>query len=176
MRRLPLALCPAMGALTMLVACAPELDWREVRPADSALVGLMPCKPDAHERRVELAGRTTTMRLHSCSASGTTWALSWLDVAEPAQTAELITALRSAAAANVGAATGAAAPRLPAGATPHVLSGRSRWQGRRPDGAPVALEQLLFVHGLRVYQAMAIGAAPPPAAVETFFGELRVQG
>lgn len=176
MRRPLLALCPALGAISALCACAPELDWREVRPADSSLVGLMPCKPDVHERRVELAGRTATMRLHSCSAGGTTWALSWLDVSEPAQTGELVTALRASAAANVGAAAGAAAPRVPAGATPHALSGRSRWQGRRPDGAPVALEQLVFVHGLRVYQAMAIGAAPAPAAVETFFGELRVQG
>ncbi|MFO1268454.1 MAG: hypothetical protein U1F67_17830, partial [Rubrivivax sp.] len=35
-----------------LGACSPALDWREVRPAGTAVVALMPCRPNASTRSV----------------------------------------------------------------------------------------------------------------------------
>ena len=48
-----------MGALTLLAACNPALNWREVRFDGLATRVLLPCKPDRAERAVfEIAQRT----------------------------------------------------------------------------------------------------------------------
>lgn len=155
-------------------ACTPALDWREVRPPDSGAVLLMPCKPSGQTRRVLLAGKPVVMALHACSANGQTWGLSFADVDDPARLGEAIEALRSAAAANIGAsAPGQPTPLAVPGATPHPSSGSLRLSGRQPSGEALQMQLALFAHGSRVFQATVLGPNRVDDEAEAFFFSIR---
>jgi len=164
---------PALALLLPLVACSPALDWREVRPADSDALALFPCKPERFARRVPLAGAQVEMRLASCKAQDTTYAIGYATLVEPAQVTPALVQLRSAAAANIGG-TPAAADWTIAGMTPNPLAQKLVMQGHDAEGKPVHEEAVFFVRGLRVYQATMVGPALDPAAAETFFNGLKL--
>ena len=169
--RAMLAVCAA------LAACTPALNWRDVRPEASGARLLMPCKPSAQQRNLVLAGRAVRLTLLACSAGGLTWGLAHADVADPARVPGALAALRSAAAANLGAAGPPAAVEALAvpGATPNASAGRTRLAGRLPDGTPVQMELAVFVRGTRVFQASALGERLAPDAVDNFFTSIRFE-
>ncbi|HSM22203.1 MAG TPA: hypothetical protein VK876_08350 [Rubrivivax sp.] len=163
----------AGGAALLLAACAPALDWRDVRPEGSNMTLLMPCKPTAQQRRLPLAGAAVILSLHACSADGQTWGVAHADVEDPARVAAALAELRVSAAANVDA--GAAEPlqlQVP-GATPQPASERVRLEGHLPDGRPVQVQVAVFAQGTRVFQVTALGERLPGEAAETFFGSIR---
>jgi hypothetical protein len=173
-RRLPWALPGALvlGAAA-LAACSPALDWRQVRPADSRVTMMFPCKPVGQVRRLTLAGQEVRLSLHACSADGHTWGLAFADTGDPARVTLALRALQEGVVANVdGAAAPAQALNVP-GATPNEASVRQRVQGRLPDGREVAVDSGVFALGTWVYQATVLGPGPGSEAVETFFGALR---
>ena len=162
------ALAVATGA-----ACSPVLDWREFVPEGSELSVSFPCRPDRHARAVLVAGARAQMEMLVCSAGGATYALSFLDVADPARVSTVLIELRTAALANVKGAEPDMAPLQIKGMTANDNALRLTIAGRLPDGAAVQEHASFFTRGLRVYQATVIGAAPPPQAVETFFAGLK---
>ena len=174
-RVLPRAGAVLLAAAT-LQACSPPLDWREVQPEGSGVVMMFPCRPDRHDRMVRVAEQTLPMRLHSCRAAGSTFALAVADVADPVRVTPMLAALRTQAIANVG---GVAVPwPLPriAGTTPNGESAMLRIDGRLPDGRRVVEQAAFFVKGLRLYQATVSGEAEPPGHewAENFFAAIRV--
>lgn len=54
--------------LLLLAACNPVFNWREVRPDNTALTLLLPCKPDKAQRSVPLGGRPTELAMLACDA------------------------------------------------------------------------------------------------------------
>ena len=161
------------AAVLGLAACAPALDWRDVRAADGAVKAQLPCKPTTHTRKVVLAGRSVNLSLQACSAGGQTWALAWADVTDPALVGPALRELRDTAAANIGAQSSSPLLLNVPGATPHADSTRLRLEGWRADGQPVREQMALFVRGTLVVQATTLGAALPDDAVDTFFSSLR---
>ena len=157
-----------------LVACWPALDWREVRPEGLALTALFPCRPDKHERDVPIAGAPARMQLHACDAAGSTFSLAVVDAGEPARVEPVLAALKASAAANVGGSASRSEPFAPPGATPNPSSALVRLQGRRPDGRAVTLNAAFFVHGVRVFQATALGEAVSEETLQGFFGGIRL--
>ncbi len=92
------------GALSLaLGACSPALDWREVRPADSDVVALFPCKPQRLARQLTLAGAKVQMNLVTCTAKEATYGIGYALLADPTRVTPAIDELRRAAAANIGA-------------------------------------------------------------------------
>lgn len=166
-----LAACLLVG----LAACAPALDWREVRPPGGAVVLLMPCRPLPQERRLTLAGAPVRLTLQACSAGGQTWAVAEADIADPARIGAALEELRTSMAANVAAAGVTAWPLAVPGATPQPAAGGAQVDGRLPDGRAVQLRLAVFAHGTRVYQATVLGEQVAPDAAQTFFGSIRVQ-
>jgi hypothetical protein len=161
--------------VALLAACAPALDWREVRPTDSGLVALFPCKPNALTRNVMLAGQTVRLSMHACRAGDQTWALAHADVGDPARVGASLEELRRSAAANLGAEPGRSrelALAVP-GATPNPASIREQLSGRLPDGQPAVEQFAVFVRGTVVFQATVLGATVPADAADTFFASLR---
>jgi hypothetical protein len=156
-----------------LAACAPALDWRDIRPADSGVQLQFPCKPTSQQRRVPLAGATVNLVLYACAADGLTWGLGYADVGDPARVGPALAELAAAAAANLNAAPAQPVPLQPPGATPHAASLRSHLQGRLPDGKPVQMDVVVFTHGTQVFQASVLGERLPGEAVETFLGSVR---
>lgn len=163
-------------ALSGLAACTPALDWREFVPEGGELSVAFPCRPDRHARSVELAGAQVEMTMLVCSAGDATYALSYVDVSDPARVTSALSDWRAVSAANVKATAPPPAPLAIRGATPNDEAGRIVVDGRLPDGAAVREHAAFFVRGLRVHAATVIGAQPPPAAVEVFFGGLKFAG
>jgi hypothetical protein len=163
----------AMLAVACLVACSPTLDWREFVPEGSGLRVTFPCRPDRHTRPVLMAGAKTQMDMLVCTAGEATYALSFVDVAEPSRVSATLLELRTAAVGNVQGEAPHFVPWQIKGMTPNEESRRLSISGRRPDGTAVQLHAAFFTRGLRVYQAAVIGALPPPGAVEVFFSGLK---
>lgn len=160
-------------ALPCLGACAPALDWREVRLADSGLSVLFPCKPVGHARRVRLGPQSVQMELHTCTAAAATWAVACAELGDPARVGPALSELRETAAANL-AASGLQPRELRIeGATPNPASHRAQWQGRLPDGRAVSGQSAVFARGTRVFQATVVGEAPGDEAMDNFFTSLR---
>ena len=156
-----------------VAACAPALDWRDVRAPGSAASLLFPCKPAAQSREVALAGPAVSMSLQACTTQALTFGLASADVVDPARVGPALRALRTAAAANVGAVTEAAAAWPVPGATPNESSGRVQLSGRAPEGKPLQMQLLLFAHGTRVFQASVLGESVADETVQTFYSSIR---
>jgi len=168
------AVC-ACAVSWLLAGCAPALDWRDVRPAGTAAILLMPCKPVTQERSLALAGAPVRLSLLACTAAGQTWGLAHADVADPTRVGAALEELRQSAAANVSGGTAHPLPLQVQGATPQAASLRLRFDGRLPDGRPVQMQVAVFAQGTRVFQATALGEHLEAEASETFFGSIRLQ-
>jgi hypothetical protein len=155
-------------------ACAPALDWREVRPAGAGITLLFPCKPDSHARQVKLGPDSVRLELHACSAAGATWALAFAELGDPARVGPALVELRSAAAKNLAASEPQVLGLKVEGATPNPASQRVQFQGRMPDGRAVIEQVAVFAKGTRVYQAIALGDKLDADASDSFFASLRV--
>lgn len=174
----PMKACAVAAGLVLAcvtAACAPALDWREVRPESSGLVALFPCKPFGNARQLRLVGATVEMTLYSCTAAGTTYAVAFADVGQPHLVGRALQELATAAASNIGAsAAHATTPLRIEGMTPNTHAGRSVLAGQLGDGRRVEEQVAVFSRGLRVFQATVVGAQLDSDAVETFFGALRL--
>lgn len=170
MRRNPVICSLAAGVMT---ACAPALDWREVRPQGSVLMLMFPCKPATHARSVALAAGQVTLQLSACKAGSITWALAVADVAEPARVGPALAELDAAAARNLGATQVRPLPLKIDGATPNPASRRVLIDGRLPDGRMVTEQVAVFAKGTQVFQATVLGERVDTEAAETFFASLR---
>jgi hypothetical protein len=163
-----------LGAAALLAACAPALDWRELRPEGSGLAVLMPCKPDRQARSVGLASAQVRLELHACSTGAVTWGVAFADIGDPAKVGAALGELRASAQKNLGAAEATVLPLQVAGATPNPASQRVQFPGRMPDGRAVTEQTAVFAKGTRVFQVVAVGPTLEPEAVATFFGSLRL--
>jgi hypothetical protein len=163
-------------AALLQAACTPALDWREVRLSDAGAVAAFPCKPSHASRRIQLVGREVEMALHSCTAAGTTWAVSHVDVADPSRVGPALDALSAALLNNVGAAEPIPTnePFTVTGMTPNPRAVRLRAVGTRPDGSAVTVEAAVFAKGTRVFQATMLTGKPDTRSSQTFFESLRL--
>ena len=155
-------------ALAGLAACNPTFNWRDVRPEDTRLSLLMPCKPDKAQRTVPMAGQPTALMLLSCDAAGVTFAVAVADVKDALvhwQGASL-TSLK-ASLATPGTAfklTG-----LPSGAV--MVSAT----GKRANGQTVSSQAAYFAQGSQVFQAAIYADKLAPDVVDTFFSGLKFE-
>ena len=168
------ARCAVVFAALMAGACSPVLDWRQVRPEGWGLAALMPCRPDQQQRQVALAGQAAALGLWVCSTGGHTFALASVEVAEPARVGPVLQALAAAAQANVQAQVLFQQAASVPGMTPHPAALRLQLVGRMPDGRPVQEQVLVFSHGLRVFQAVALGPDMGPAQAAPFFDAIEI--
>jgi hypothetical protein len=163
----------AVLAAACSAACTPTLDWREFVPEGSNVGVAFPCRPDRYERAVTIAGGAAQMQMLVCTAAEMTFAVSFLDVADPARVAVVLRELRTVAVRNVNGTAPQLSPLQIKGMTPSEEASRVKVDGKLPDGAVVQEHAAFFAHGLRVYQATVIGANPTPQAVQTFFEGLK---
>ncbi|HEY6134789.1 MAG TPA: hypothetical protein VIW70_12475 [Rubrivivax sp.] len=171
---MPFRSTPLAAAVLLLAACAPALDWREIRPDASGVTLMLPCRPSSHARDVILAGAPARLTLYACNASGMTWALAYVNLEDPSRVRAALRELRAAAAANLGAGTELPFDWVLAGATPHADSGRFELRGHLPGGKAVREQVAVYARGTTVYQATVVGEVLDPEAVEVFFAGLRL--
>lgn len=156
-----------------LAACAPAFNWREFIAEGSGVVATFPCRPERHARHVVVDELKVRMEMLVCATGGSTFALSFLDVADPARVNATLGELRAVALTNVRGVQPQVVPVQVIGMTPNPQAVRLSAEGGLPDGSAIHVHAAFFAKGLRVYQATVIGAEPAPQVVETFFGGLK---
>jgi hypothetical protein len=164
-----LGLAAALG----LAACTPTFDWRSVALPDTQLVTELPCRPARFQRDVTVAGVPLQLFMLSCEAGGVTYGVASAEVRDPARVDAVLVALRDSAAAAIrssGSPVGALNLR---GITPFNGNSSVHLHGQRPDGETVDEAIRVFARGTRVYQASAVGATLPEAALRPFEDGLR---
>ena len=159
-------------AASLLAACSPALDWRDVRADAAGLQMQFPCKPVQQQRTVPLAGAPVVLTLRVCSADGQTFGVADADMFDPARVQAALQELAAAAARNIAGTPTRTAPLQLNGATPNDASQRQRLAGRLPDGKPAQMELALFAIGTRVFQASVLGEKLNDETVEAFIGAL----
>jgi hypothetical protein len=169
-----------MVGLLMLAACSPAFNWREVRPENTRLSLLLPCKPDKAQKIVPLGGAPTTLFMLGCDAGGATFAVALADLGDSSDAARAATVLaqwQSLTLANMKAAP-ASAEALPlklAGATPQAQPILVKALGQRADGTAVSGQAAYFAQGSQVFQVVLYATTIPPDVAETFFSSLKLQ-
>lgn len=158
MRRHLLTLWSCSLLVSCLAACAPSLNWRELTLAGPGLRFGMPCRPDHHERSLQVAGATVAMELHVCEVNGTLFAVSAADMKDPAKVDAALHDLRDSALGKLRGEPVAdtKAPAWP-GMTPQPGAGRWTWTGPWPDGQRKQVLLRLAARGTWVVQAMVLG-------------------
>lgn len=135
-----LALC-AVG----LSACAPALNWREVRPADAeGLLATFPCKPQAAHRQIPLPGLPDRVTVHllSCEAEGSRWALSHLSVSDASLVPVALRALAAATRGNLETTSREAARQTQAALADAVREPVAQPAVRASELAPAAVPRM----------------------------------
>ena len=161
-------------AAVCLASCTGAPDWRELAPAGLSLRFAFPCRPDAAERRLTLAGAEVRWQLWSCTDDAQTFALASAVLADPTAVASVLEQLGQRARSNLGARVESDAAAVVPGMTPQPAARRWRLAGRLADHREVVEELAVFAYGARVYQATVIGRSPERAQVQRFFEQLQV--
>ena len=164
----------AAVALTVLAACNPTFNWRDVRFENARLALLLPCKPDEAQRTVPIAGQPTEMNLLSCDAGGVTFAVSMADVNDAGKTGAILAQWQAATLTNIKAVSGVArgALKVPGLASGAVLV---KATGQRANGQTVSSQAAYFAQDSQVFQAVMYADKILPDVADTFFSGLKFE-
>ena len=178
-----------------LAACSPAFNWREIRPDNSGLSLLFPCKPEKAEKMVPLGGPPTNLILLGCDTGGATFAVAMADISDASKVPTVLEQWQNLTLANmnaplipVAAASATAAQAVQAvqgtlltqralikvpGAnllSPPVLV---KARGQRPGGGGVTGHAAYFSRGTQVFQVVLYADKVQPEESETFFSSLK---
>jgi hypothetical protein len=170
MPRLTLSLSAA--GLLALAACSPTFNWREVRPDETRLALLLPCKPDKAERVVPLGGRPTTLRLLGCEAGGATFAVAVADLGDASRAGDVLTQWQALTLANMKAGAPQVSALTLKGAAPLPAPVLVKAEGQRADGTAVSGQAVYFAQGTQVFQAVVYAGKLAPEVADTYFSSL----
>ena len=169
----PLAAAFAGLAVSLLVACSPTFNWREVRLDESRLGLLLPCKPDKAEKVVLLGGRPTTLRLLGCDTGGATFAVAVADLGDAARAADVLAQWQTLTLVNMKASAPQVRPlNLKGAVLPSPAPVLVKAEGRRADGTAVSGQAAYFAQGTQVFQAVVYADKLAPDVAETYFASL----
>lgn len=165
--------------MSLLVACSPTFNWRELRPEGTPLQALMPCKPETATRAVPLDGGVPTdLHMLSCDTGGLTFALAWVDMGDAARVPAAVAGWRRASlsAVRVDPVRADEPSAQWSTAVPGATQSQGlAVQGTDHQGRSVQMRALHFVRETQVYQAAVYGPALNDASVtSTFFDGLRL--
>ena len=162
-------------SLPSLIGCTPAFDWRSVPVPDTQLVTELPCRPSRFQRDVAVAGVPLQLFMLSCQVGGVTYGVATADVGDPARVDGVLHALRDSAAASIRSTEDRPGALNMQGITPFSGNSSVHLHGQRPDGENVDEAIRVFARGTRVFQASAVGAVLPDAAVQPFEDGLRFE-
>ncbi len=169
----PLLLASVLVGSLALSACSPTFNWRETRPQGTALVALLPCKPDRGARLVPLAGQQLELRMLGCDAGGATFAVAHTDIRDAAQAGAALAQWKTVMLGHMRATASQEQPFLLAGASAVPAPVRVAAKGRHPDGSAVAAQAVWFARGSEIFHAVIYADKISPEIADTFFSGLR---
>ena len=156
-----------------VTACSQTFDWRSVALSGTQLVTDLPCRPSRFQRDVTVAGASLKLFMLSCEAGGVTYGVATAEVGDPARVDGVLHALHDGAVAAIRSTDPSPGALNLHGVTPFSGNSSAHLHGQRPDGQPIEEAVRVFARGTRVFQASAVGAALPDAALRPFEDGLR---
>lgn len=162
--------------LAVFAACSPAFNWREVRPDDTALTVLLPCKPDKAQKTVPLLGKPTALRLLGCDAGGAAFAVAVADVGSAANAPAALAQWQAVTLTGMKADPNSVRrPMALPGALPTPAPVLVEARGQRADGTSVHSQALYFAQGSQVFQVVMLASQRAPDQAETFFEGVKLQ-
>jgi hypothetical protein len=169
-------LLAAALALSLLGACSPAYDWREIRVGDDGYVVMMPDKPARMTRPIDLDGMKVSMTMQGARVNELAFTVG--EAVLPDETLETreraVAAMRTAMVHNIGGteskAEALAVPVIDrAGRRVGTASGwRIEAAGRAYD-KPVVMLALFASRGGHAWQAVVLGPEPDREQARQFF-------
>lgn len=171
-----------VAALLTLAACSPTLNWREVRPENTGLTLLLPCKPDRAEKSVALAGQSAQLQMQGCDAGDATFAVAVATLADASHADAALAEWQQLTLVNMKAGpvgTSAGDTQVTSFRPAGMLTGPpalmvKAW-GRRADGRAVAGQAAYFVRGPQLFQVVLYADAMNADTADTFFSSLKFE-
>lgn len=161
-----------LGAV--LSGCSPALNWRDVRPEGTSLVGLLPCKPDHGARVLPMGAKPVTITMMGCDANGATFTLAHVAVQDAGGAATVLTQWQAATLSTLRGQTLSALPFPLKGSSAQPAAVQVKAVGVRPDGKPVSLQAAWFAADGRVFQVAMYADQAQPEVAEAYFSGLRL--
>lgn len=163
-----------LALATVLAACSPEHNWRQIAFEGTALKAQLPCKPDRTSREVPLGGMPVKLSVAGCESGG---ALLAVMTAPLPSGADVQTVLEGWQRATLTHLQATAPEHSEAWRHPGFLSlgasQRIRAQGRRVDGQPVAAQAVwgAYAEGdhIRVVHAVLYAGKVSPELAQALF-------
>lgn len=170
------------ASLTLLsvAACSPTYNWRDVRPDNTRLSLLLPCKPDKAQKTVPMGGQATVLTMLGCDAGGATFAVVVADLGDASKVASVLAQWQSLTLSNMKAGTAGADAAVVqslklAGASIPPAPVLVKARGRRADGSAVTGQAAYFAQGSQVFQVVLYADKIKPELSETFFSSLKFE-
>ncbi len=140
-------------AATLLLACSPKYDWREVRGAGAPFMIMLPAKPSSHARPIDLAGTRVTMTMTAAEVDDVTFAVGTAELPDAAQAQTALAAMKVALVRNIGGTVRYDKPVAPAMTEIEAGGAPSGQRGEQPW----LLLARFMVKDKRVYQIVVVG-------------------
>ena len=175
---------PCLLALfTLVAACTPKYDWRDVRGTNAPFSILLPAKPSIYARPVNLGGIMADMTMTAAEIDDVTFAVGTAELPDAAQAQAALLVMKDTLVKNIGGVVRHEKSQLsktlstidldagPA-AAPAGKDAASN-QGARAS----AMHVHLVARDRRVYQVIVIGrqSAIRPEAVDTFLTSFKIE-
>jgi hypothetical protein len=171
----------ALMMATLMSACSPEFDWREVRVDDASFVVLLPAKPASMTRRIELDGLSLDMTMHGAKVRDTAYTVGVINLPDSSEATQskAIAAMQAAMVRNISGTERANRPvsvtRVDAsGARVDAVPGNEiEAIGRMGEREARLLARFVAVDG-RAWQVVALGPDTDREQAEQFIESVRL--
>ena len=174
-----------VGAGLLLAACAPALDWREVRGGDGQVWGALPCRADQTTRAMPLGGQPTDVAVQGCQADGATFVLMRARLAAGQSAQEVLAGWQAATWATWHITPAQRQPFAPPRALAIAASLRvaadlparhatASGPAQKPGPAEAVWAASATPDGVWVVHAVVLGQPRTPQAADRFFEQLRL--
>lgn len=159
--------CAGVAIASLLLACSPKFNWRELRGAGAPYQIALPAKPASYARPVNLDGLQVTMTMTAAEVNDITFAVGAAEVADAAQAQKALQAMKSALVRNIGGKVTQEKSSAP-GVAPQMIEVEALGQSR-------LMLARFAAKGKYVYQVVVVGPeksvsqAATREAADTFF-------
>lgn len=174
--------------MVVTAGCTPTYDWREIHPAEEPFMVMLPARPAALERNINLDGLSVSMRMHGAQAQGHSFTAAWFRLDE-SDTPEderqekrnkALNAMQTGMVSNIKGkvtqrdevivqlvnAAGTAVGQVPA--TRVRVNGIAR-------GEPAEMHAVFVGLGDTLYQFVVLGKDVPMEQIDTFLESIRLR-
>jgi hypothetical protein len=139
-----------------LLACTPDLDWRELSVPDAGFAALLPCKARREARTLDTAAGARTMTMYACSPKRGSMGVAFTDYSASVLAAihgrAQLDAARDALLRNIQGSVRSEEEIEIAG-----LPGRQIYAEGQAGGQSTVLKARFVVSGSRLYQIAYVG-------------------